>query len=80
VLAVLEREASRVRTATPGTRNSTLNRAAFHLGQMAAVGALDRSAIEAALTGAALAAGLEEREVERTIRSGLEAGLSNPYP
>jgi hypothetical protein len=45
---------------------------------MVAVGALDRTAVEAALTGAALAAGLGEREVKRTIRSGLEAGMSHP--
>jgi hypothetical protein len=74
----LERETGRVRTAGPGTRNSTLNRAAFRLGQLVATGALDRAAVELGLTGAALAAGLEEREVERTIRSGLEAGLAHP--
>ena len=77
-LAVLEREADRVRTAGPGTRNSTLNRAAFCLGQLVAARALDRAAVEVALTGAALAAGLGEREVERTIKSGLEAGLVHP--
>ena len=65
--AALEREVDRVRTAGPGTRNSTLNRAAFRLGQLVATGALDRTAVEIALTGAALAAGLGEREVERTI-------------
>jgi hypothetical protein len=77
-LVVLEREASRVRTARPGTRNSTLNLVAFRLGQLIGTRALDRTAVEIALTGAALAAGLGEREVERTIRSGLEAGLSRP--
>ena len=77
-LAVLEREADRVRTAGPGTRNSTLNRAAFRLGQLVAAQALDRVAVEVALTGAALAAGLGPHEVERTINSGLEAGLAHP--
>jgi hypothetical protein len=67
-----------VRTALPGTRNSTLNRAAFRLGQLVATRALDRTTVEATLAGAALAAGLEEREVERTIHSGLEAGLAHP--
>jgi hypothetical protein len=75
---VLEREADRVRTAGPGTRNSTLNRAAYHLGQLVAAQALDRAAVEVALTGAALAAGLGPHEVERMIRSGLEAGLAYP--
>jgi hypothetical protein len=77
-LTALEREAGRVRTAGPGTRNSTLNRAAFRLGQLVATEALDRTIVESALTGAALAAGLSEREVERTIESGLEAGLAHP--
>jgi hypothetical protein len=76
-LAVLERETDRVRTAGPGARNSTLNRTAFRLGQLVATRTLDRATVEVALTGAALAAGLEEREVERTIRSGLEAGLAH---
>src|SRR5262249_34981381 len=76
--AVLEREADRVRTAGPGTRNSTLNRAAFRLGQLVATRALDRTTVEVALTGAALAAGLGPHEVERTIKSGLEAGLAHP--
>jgi hypothetical protein len=77
-LATLERGVNRVRTAGPGTRNSTLNLVAFRLGQLIATRALDRATVEMALTGAALAAGLGEREVERTIRSGLEAGLSHP--
>jgi hypothetical protein len=77
-LAALEREADGVRTALPGMRNATLNRAAFCLGQLVATRDLDRTTVEAALTGAALDAGLGEREVERTIRSGLEAGLAHP--
>jgi hypothetical protein len=76
-LAVLEREADRVRTAGPGTRNSTLNWAAFRLGQLVAARALDPTTVEAVLTGAALAAGLGPHEVERTIRSGLEAGRAH---
>ena len=77
-LAALEREADGVRTAPAGTRNATLNRAAFCLGQLVATRDLDRTTVEAALTGAALAAGLGEPEVERTIKSGLEAGLAHP--
>jgi hypothetical protein len=77
-LATFERGVDRVRTAGPGTRNSTLNLVAFRLGQLIAMRALDRRTVEMALTGAALATGLREREVERTIRSGLEAGLSHP--
>ena len=50
----------------------------FGSGRLIATRALDRATVEAALTGAALAAGLGEREVESTIRSGLEAGLAHP--
>jgi hypothetical protein len=63
-LALLDRKADRVSTAQPGTRNSTLNRAAFRLGQLVATGALDRTMVEVALAGAALAAGLGQHEVE----------------
>ena len=77
-IAALEREAALVRSAGPGTRNEALNRAAFCLGQLVGSGAIDRGLVEAVLAGAALEAGLGEREVERTIRSGIEAGLSHP--
>jgi hypothetical protein len=77
-LVALERETGRVRAAGAGSRNATLNRAAFRLGQLVAMSSIDRTAVELTLTGAALAAGLGEREVERTIRSGLEAGLAHP--
>jgi hypothetical protein len=77
-VAILDREVNLVRTAAAGKRNSTLNLVAFRLGQFVATQALDRATVEVALTDAALAAGLGEREVARTIRSGLEAGLSHP--
>lgn len=71
-------EAELVRTAAVGTRNRTLNRAAFNLGQLVAVGLVSREVVEAALAAAATDAGLDEREVARTIRSGVEAGMRNP--
>jgi hypothetical protein len=77
-LAALREETRLVAAAPPGTRNDTLNRAAFNLGQLAAGGLLPRLAVITALAGAAERAGLPAGEVQRTIRSGLEAGLAHP--
>jgi len=76
--AALGRESKIVRTAREGTRNDTLNRAAFNLGQLVAVGLIDRATVEAELLDAALEAGLGEREILATLRSGLEAGIARP--
>jgi len=76
--AALREEAERVRRAPVGTRNNTLNAAAFALGQLVAAGLLERETVEGELAAAAYQAGLEEPEVSRTLRSGLEAGLQEP--
>jgi hypothetical protein len=72
--AALVAEATRVRQAAVGTRNHTLNRAAFALGQIVAGGHLDAADAAGLLHDAALAAGLEEAEIRSTIASGLSAG------
>ena len=74
----LEREAARVAAARVGTRNDTLNRAAYNLGTLVGSGLLPRSEVEAELTRAAQAAGLEAREIGSTLRSGLTAGIARP--
>ncbi len=74
----LDSEARRVRMALPGTRNDTLNRAAFSLGQIVGAGVLEASLVEHVLSGGALDSGLSEREALLTIRSGLRAGLEHP--
>jgi len=76
--AALRYEAEKVGTAKEGTRNATLNRAAFCLGSLVAAGMLPREVAEAALGEAALAAGLGGKEITATIRSGMEAGMKNP--
>lgn len=76
--AALRGEIDRVRFAPEGTRNHTLNRAAFALGQIAGAGALDTDAIESHLRHAAESAGLSGREAALTIRSGLTAGMARP--
>ncbi|MBG0814176.1 bifunctional DNA primase/polymerase [Planomonospora sp. ID82291] len=77
-LAALHGETERVRTAAPGSRNHTLNAAAFALGQLVGAGLLPRPLAEDALTSAGHAAGLPPREVAATIRSGLDAGQRRP--
>jgi hypothetical protein len=77
-MAALRDEARLVATARPGTRNDTLNRAAFSLGQLAAAGLLPPLDVATALAGAAERAGLPAGESRRTIRSGMTAGARNP--
>ncbi|GAT67815.1 DNA primase [Planomonospora sphaerica] len=77
-LAALRGESDRVKAATPGTRNHTLNAAAFALGQLVGAGALPRPLAEQALTDAGHTAGLSAREVAATVQSGLDAGQRRP--
>jgi putative DNA primase/helicase len=74
----LEGELMRLAEAVEGERNHTLNRAAYALGQLVAAGRLVRKAVEAALGSVALASGLDPGEANRTIVSGLEAGMASP--
>ena len=74
----LEREIGRVAAAGVGTRNDTLNRAAYSLGTLVGSGLLPQPEVEAELTRAAQSAGLEQREIAATLRSGLNAGIARP--
>jgi hypothetical protein len=65
-------------SAHSGRRNHSLNDAAFALGQFVGAGVLERQRCEAALRGVALSLGLTPEEIERTLRSGLEAGIAEP--
>lgn len=76
--AALAAEVASVRSSTDGTRNDTLNSAAFSLGTLVGGGALDRGTVEAELLTAALACGLTDAESRATIRSGIEAGILEP--
>ncbi|MFI5936760.1 bifunctional DNA primase/polymerase [Actinoplanes sp. NPDC051494] len=67
-------EVERVAHAPIGTRNDTLNRAAFALGRLVGAGVLDHATATRELTAAAAWAGLGRVETARTIRSGLNAG------
>lgn len=74
----LERELGRVAMAPVGSRNDTLNRAAFSLGQLVAGGVLPLELVVSQLVEAASRAGLQGDEVEATIASGLRSGARQP--
>jgi replicative DNA helicase len=76
--AALDGEAAAVRCAPEGTRNDTLNTAAFSLGTLVGAGALDREIVAGALREAARASGTPEPEAAATIASGLSAGEAQP--
>jgi Bifunctional DNA primase/polymerase, N-terminal len=79
VQAILEREVRRVRTATPGSRNSALNIAAFLLGKLAGSGKItERDAwdlLQAAAHSHIGLQGFTGSEINATIHSGLAAGV-----
>ncbi|MEU7900293.1 bifunctional DNA primase/polymerase [Nonomuraea sp. NPDC049152] len=77
-LTAMRAEVERVLAAAPGTRNNTLNAAAFALGQLAAADLLPRHLAEVCLQSAAEAIGLSAREAFSTIRSGLDSGSRQP--
>lgn len=76
--SALRQEYQRLLEAPEGTRNHTLNRAAFRLGQIVGHGELAEPDVERLLLDGAVSIGLSEREATATVRSGLEAGGRTP--
>ncbi len=76
--AALRDEVLAVAGSSTGNRNTRLNEAAFSLGQFVAASVLSESEVTRELSRAAMSAGLELEEVERTIRSGLGGGAKYP--
>lgn len=76
--AALDGELERLRHATEGSRNDTLNRVAYRLGQIVGAGGLSEPEVEGVLIDQAISIGLREREAARTVRSGLTAGEATP--
>jgi hypothetical protein len=74
----LRREAALVAAAPEGTRNNTLNTAAFKIGTLIAGGEVDHADAESELQLAAQECGLPEGEARRTITSGITAGMMHP--
>ena len=76
--AALERELEVLAGAVEGTRNGTLNRAAFNLGQLVGAGALSADEVSDRLEAIATDIGLSQIESRRTIASGMTAGMARP--
>lgn len=74
----LEGELGRLAASTEGTRNETLVRAAFRIGQLIGGGLVDPADAADQLLTVALRVGLGQIEAERTILSGLAAGQREP--
>lgn len=73
----IRNEIGDVLDARSGTRNTTLNAAAFALGQLIATGALNETQVAQALEIAARHIGLDDKEAIATIHSGLAAGQTH---
>lgn len=78
VEAIVVGELEKLRVAEDGTRNSTLNNVALRLGHLAGAGLIDEDEIAEKLAELAHDIGLEPREIEATIRSGMTAGVARP--
>ena len=76
--AALEAKLGRLAGAPQGTRNDTLNSAAFAIAQLEAGGELAEGTAERELGPVALTIGLPADEVERTLRSAISAGYAEP--
>lgn len=76
--AAVTGELDRLGHAKEGSRNDTLNRVAYRLGQIIGSGALAEHEIEPMLIERGIALGLREREVVKTVRSGMQAGEGSP--
>jgi hypothetical protein len=74
----LSNASAAVASAPLHTRNDTLNREAFGIGQLVGAGLLAREEVEETLSDAAGAVGLPDREIRATLRSGLDAGQKEP--
>lgn len=78
----LDAEFDRVSQAGSGTRNHTLNAAAFSLGQLVGAGLLTEALVLRTLQTAASNCGLTSEDgpqaVDATIMSGLRAGIAKP--
>ena len=74
----LDGECDELARSGEGQRNQKLNEVAFRVGQLVAAGHLGESSAVAAVTSAAHACGLEDREIRSTLASGFSAGQKSP--
>jgi len=78
VVGAMRLTTNRILAAPEGERNNTLNDQAKGLGELVGSGVLARHLAEQTLRQAARQIGLSELEIERTIKSGIEAGIKEP--
>lgn len=78
-VAAINNQCRLVGAAANGTRNNTLNTAAFALGRLVAGGELEYSYAYDNLYSAALTVNLSDTEAKQTIDSGMTAGMQSPY-
>jgi hypothetical protein len=76
--AAMVGSAERMRKASPGTRNDTLNEVSFSLGTLGGAGLITEDAAWLAVHEAALSTGLDDAEIKRTFLNGWRAGLKEP--
>lgn len=76
--AALNSEYDNVTHAVKGSRNDTLNIAAFNLGQIVGAGYLSANKVSDFLAEAGKVAGLPDYRIFPTIKSGLTAGMARP--
>lgn len=77
-VGALRRQLAELLDAPEGTRNDTLNKSAFALGQFVGAGMLDEDSTAAVLEDAGQRIGLVPGEVRRSVASGLRAGARYP--
>jgi hypothetical protein len=77
-LGALRRELQRLSQAREGTRNHQLNTASFNMGRLVAAGAICEQEAATALIEQGQRIGLEATECERTVASGISAGMEQP--
>jgi putative DNA primase/helicase len=76
--AALEKELDILARTSEGGRNEQLNKSAFNLGQLVAVGLLSESEVCDQLEIVARSIRLDDREIKATIKSGLGDGKGYP--
>lgn len=76
--AALANACNTIAAAQSGSRNGTLNKESYGIGQLVAAGAIALSEARTALLSAALSNKIERHEAEETIASGLKAGMKSP--
>ena len=74
-VGALRRELQRLALTKEGTRNHQLNVSSFNMGRLVAAGAIDEQEVAAALIEEGKRIGLGTTECERTVTSGMTAGM-----